>query len=244
MPTAARHVEFTARTGEGDALCAELVEVGEGLRGTAGCEAWVVSRVPGEPDLVVVDERWADRATMEAAAAAAKGDERLGRVLALLDPGAPPRRQELEPVGGAGLLPRPRPGVTHLPLLQAEDQAAAYGFSSQGESRFPTTDLGLERTGIGHHRMPPGARSAFGHRHVEAEEVYVVLSGSGRAAVGDGTVALATRDALRVAPGLARAFEAGPEGLELLAVGPRHPGDGDMLPGWFGDAEADVDAED
>jgi mannose-6-phosphate isomerase-like protein (cupin superfamily)/quinol monooxygenase YgiN len=235
MPIAARHVEFTARAGEGDALCALLVEAGEALRGTVGCESWVVSRVPGEPERVVVDERWADRATMDAAAAAAGDDERLGRVLELLDPERPPRRTELEPVGGAGLLPRPRPGVTHLALLQVEDQAAAYGFSSQGESRFPTEALGLERTGIGHHRMPPGARSAFGHRHAEAEEVYVVLAGSGRAAVGDRTVQLATRDALRVAPSLARAFEAGPEGLELLAVGPRHPGDGDLLPGWFGD---------
>jgi uncharacterized cupin superfamily protein/quinol monooxygenase YgiN len=240
MPIAARHVEFTALSGEGDALCEVLVEVGETLRGTPGCEAWIVSRVTGEPDRVVVDERWADRATMDAAAAAAGDDERLGRVLALLDPDAPPRRRDLEPVGGAGLLPRPRPGFTHLPLLQAEDQAAAYGFSSQGESRFPMQDLGLERTGIGHHLMPPGARSAFGHRHAEAEEVYVVLSGSGRAAVGDRTVELATRDALRVAPGLARAFRAGPDGLELLAAGPRHPDDGDMLPGWFGDAGAEA----
>jgi uncharacterized cupin superfamily protein/quinol monooxygenase YgiN len=235
MPIAARHVEFTARAGKGDALCGLLVEVGEALRETAGCEAWIVSRVPGEPERVVVDERWADRAAMDAAAAGASDDERLGGVLELLDPERPPERTELEPVGGAGLLPRPRPGLTHLPLLQAEDQAAAYGFSSQGESRFPAEDLGLERTGIGHHRMPPGARSAFGHRHAEAEEVYVVLTGAGRAAVGDRTVELAPRDALRVAPGLARAFEAGPDGLELLAVGPRHPGDGDLLPGWFGD---------
>ncbi|WP_051160582.1 cupin domain-containing protein [Patulibacter americanus] len=235
MPIAARHVEFTARAGEGERLCGLLVEVGEALRGTAGCESWIVSRVPGEPDRVVVDERWADRATMDAAAAAAGDDERLGHILELLDPEHPPRRTELEPVGGAGLLPRPRAGLTHLPLLEAEDQAAAYGFSSQGESRFPTEALGLERTGIGHHRMPASARSAFGHRHAEAEEVYVVLAGAGRAAVGDRTVELRPRDALRVAPGLARAFEAGADGLELLAVGPRHPGDGDILPGWFGD---------
>lgn len=238
MPIAARHVEFTARPGDGDALCDLLADVAEGLRGTPGCETWVVSRVPGEPERVVVDERWADRETMEAAAAAAAGDERLGRIMALLDPERPPRRTELEPVGGPGLLPRPRPGLTHLPLLQAEDLAAAHGFSSQGASRFPAKDLGLERTGLAHHRMPPGARSAFGHRHAEAEEVYVVIAGAGRAAVGDRAVELATLDALRIAPDLPRAFEAGPDGLELLAVGPRHPGDGDMLPGWFGDGPA------
>ncbi|MGX6448031.1 cupin domain-containing protein, partial [Patulibacter sp. S7RM1-6] len=137
--------------------------------------------------------------------------------------------------GGPGLLPPPRPGVTHRSLLDAEDAAAAHGFDRQGESRFPAGLLGLERTGVAHHRMPAGARSAFGHRHAEAEELYVVLAGSGRAAVGDETVALAPRDALRVAPDVPRAFEAGPDGLELLAVGPRHPQDGEVLPGWFGD---------
>ena len=37
------------------------------------------------------------------------------------------------------------------------------------------------------------------------------------------------------APGVTRAFQAGPDGLELLAFGPRHDGDGDVLPGWWSD---------
>jgi hypothetical protein len=36
-------------------------------------------------------------------------------------------------------------------------------------------------------------------------------------------------DAIRVAPTVARAFEAGPDGLELLVFGPRHQGDGEVL---------------
>jgi hypothetical protein len=36
-------------------------------------------------------------------------------------------------------------------------------------------------------------------------------------------------DAIRVAPNVIRAFEAGPDGLELLAFGPRHEGDGEVL---------------
>jgi hypothetical protein len=32
---------------------------------------------------------------------------------------------------------------------------------------------------------------------------------------------------------VARAFEAGPEGLELLAFGPLRPGDGELLPEWW-----------
>jgi hypothetical protein len=36
-------------------------------------------------------------------------------------------------------------------------------------------------------------------------------------------------DAVRVAPESARAFEAGPDGLEFLVVGPAHPGDVEVL---------------
>jgi hypothetical protein len=36
-----------------------------------------------------------------------------------------------------------------------------------------------------------------------------------------------------VAPGTPRAFEAGPEGLELLAFGTHHAGDAATLPGWW-----------
>ena len=38
-------------------------------------------------------------------------------------------------------------------------------------------------------------------------------------------------DAIRISPPIARAFEAGPDGLELLVFGPRHAGDGEVLSG-------------
>jgi mannose-6-phosphate isomerase-like protein (cupin superfamily) len=78
-------------------------------------------------------------------------------------------------------------------------------------------------------------RQGFAHRHDEAEEVYVVISGSGRAKLDDEIVELAARDALRVSPGVTRQLEAGPEGLELIAFGPRHDGDGEIVPGWWSD---------
>ena len=40
-------------------------------------------------------------------------------------------------------------------------------------------------------------------------------------------------DAIRVAPGSTRAFEAGPDGLEVLATGTHHPGDVEMAPGFW-----------
>ncbi|MGX6450065.1 putative quinol monooxygenase, partial [Patulibacter sp. S7RM1-6] len=67
MPTVARHVEFTARPGKGDELAAALLAAAEALQGRPGVEAWVVSRVEGRPDAVVVDERWRDADALAAA---------------------------------------------------------------------------------------------------------------------------------------------------------------------------------
>jgi mannose-6-phosphate isomerase-like protein (cupin superfamily) len=77
--------------------------------------------------------------------------------------------------------------------------------------------------------VKPGCRQGFAHRHEAAEEVYVVVGGSGRIKLDDEIEEIRTLDAIRVAPKVARAFEAGPEGLELLAFGPRHEGDGEIL---------------
>ena len=118
-------------------------------------------------------------------------------------------------------------------LTDVEDSAPAFGFEEVQEARFATEDLGAERTGVSHHRVKGARRQAFGHRHEQAEEIYVVLSGSGRVKLDDEILEVETRDAVRVAPGVVRQFEAGPEGLELLAVGARHDGDGELLPGWW-----------
>jgi mannose-6-phosphate isomerase-like protein (cupin superfamily) len=65
------------------------------------------------------------------------------------------------------------------------------------------------------------------------EEVYVILEGSGRVAVDDQVKDVRLLDAIRVAPGSARAFEAGPEGLAFLAIGSHHSGDAQVLPGFW-----------
>ena len=46
---------------------------------------------------------------------------------------------------------------------------------------------------------------------------------------------LDTLDAIRVAPEVTRAFEAGPQGLDLIVFGPRCDGDGEVLMGWWAD---------
>ncbi len=120
-------------------------------------------------------------------------------------------------------------------LTDTTDMAPEYGLDEQGEARFATDDLAAEQTGVSLQSLHPGKRQAFGHHHDEAEEVYVVLSGSGRVKLDDEIQDIGALDAIRVAPGVTRAFEAGPDGLQWLAFGPRRKGDGEVLQGWWSD---------
>jgi quercetin dioxygenase-like cupin family protein len=113
-------------------------------------------------------------------------------------------------------------------LKDVEDVAPRFGFDSVQEARFPWRALDAKDTGLAYHVIKPDQRGGA-HRHDEAEEIYVVLGGSGRINL-DGEVAeLRALDAIRVAPHVARAFEAGPDGLELLVFGPHHERDGEFL---------------
>ena len=114
-------------------------------------------------------------------------------------------------------------------LREVEDVAATQGFGENQEARFAGGDLDAEATGVSLQLVRPGKRHAFAHRHKEAEEIYVVLSGSGRAKLDDEIVEVGPMDAIRVAPPVTRAFEAGPDGLELLIFGPHQRGDAEIV---------------
>jgi mannose-6-phosphate isomerase-like protein (cupin superfamily) len=90
-------------------------------------------------------------------------------------------------------------------------------------------DLGAQATGIALITVKPGKRQPFAHRHGEAEEVYVVLSGSGKVRLDDAVHEVGEMDAIRIAPGVVRAVAAGADGIELLAFGPRHEGDAEIV---------------
>jgi mannose-6-phosphate isomerase-like protein (cupin superfamily) len=120
-------------------------------------------------------------------------------------------------------------------LTDVEDSAPRFGYEEVQEARFARNDLDAEETGVSLHRVKPGKRQGFAHRHDKAEEVYVVISGSGRMKLDDDIIEVHPLDAIRMAPGVTRILEAGPEGLEVLAVGAHHEGDVEMLPDWWTD---------
>ena len=61
----------------------------------------------------------------------------------------------------------------------------------------------------------------------------MVIQGSGRLKLDDDVVEIGPMDAIRLSPSVMRAAEAGPEGLEYLAFGTRHKGDGDLDPEFW-----------
>lgn len=125
------------------------------------------------------------------------------------------------------------PPYTVVALRSLEDMALRSGLTT-GSARFASGNLQTQETGMSLQSLKPGVRQPFGHRHARAEEIYVVLSGSGRVKLEDEIVALGQWDALRVSPTVARAFEGGPEGMEMLVFGQRL-GDAELLQDWWKD---------
>jgi len=95
------------------------------------------------------------------------------------------------------------------------------------DARFGRSYLDSRDLGVSWFRYEPNLRSPFAHSHREQEEAYVVVGGSGRALLDGEVLELRQWDVLRVAPQVVRSFEAGSEGLELIAVGGPRPAEGD-----------------
>ena len=114
-------------------------------------------------------------------------------------------------------------------LREVKDSAAEHGLSASQEARFFRRDLDAEQTGMNYLIVKPGQREAFAHRHRNAEEIYVVIGGSGRVKLDHELVDLVALDAVRVSPGVARSFEANSDGLQVLIFGPHVESDGEMV---------------
>jgi mannose-6-phosphate isomerase-like protein (cupin superfamily) len=103
------------------------------------------------------------------------------------------------------------------------------------DARFARKHLESEHLGVTRLRYEPDVHLPLGHNHREQEEVYVVVSGSGRVKLDDDVHDIGPWDLIRVAPATVRAFASGPDGLELLAIGSDRPegGDGEIHRDWW-----------
>jgi quercetin dioxygenase-like cupin family protein len=125
---------------------------------------------------------------------------------------------------------------TTVNLREVEDQAPNFGLSPQLEARFARVALDAELIGITYQKLEPNLRVPWGHKHKTQEEVFVVINGSMRAKVGDEVKELKPWDAIRISKDTIRGFEAGPDGVEMIAIGaPGGPGDAETIQDWWTD---------
>jgi len=120
---------------------------------------------------------------------------------------------------------------------EVDDQARAFGFSPDLEFRVARDALETTESAVSFMRLAEGFRLPFGHHHELQEEVYVVVSGTAKLKLDDEILELEPWDAVRIAPGVVRDIEGGPDGAELILFGaPRvPPGDAVTAQDWWTD---------
>jgi uncharacterized cupin superfamily protein len=129
-------------------------------------------------------------------------------------------------------------GPLALPAPEAERPSTIVSLDDlpRAETRRGRTDVvradvgraaGSVATGLKHVVIRPGARSHPAHCHSAQEEVFVVLAGGGRLELGDEEHPLRPGHVVGRPPstGVAHAFEAGTEGMTMLAYGTRDAND-------------------
>jgi uncharacterized cupin superfamily protein len=114
---------------------------------------------------------------------------------------------------------------THLNLMDVKDSVAGRVKGLSG--RFGRGPMGAKDIGVSHWRYEPGFRAPAGHKHREQEEAYLVISGSGQVLLDGEVLELRQWDLVRVSPEVVRAFAAGPDGMDIVAVGGPKPEGGD-----------------
>jgi mannose-6-phosphate isomerase-like protein (cupin superfamily) len=125
-------------------------------------------------------------------------------------------------------------GYTIVNLKEVEDQAPNFGLSPDLEARFARVALDAELIGLTYQRLAPNFQVPWGHTHKTQEEMFVVISGSMRVKVEDEIKELGPWDAIRVSKETPRGFEAGPAGVEFIAIGaPGGPGDAENIEGFW-----------
>jgi quercetin dioxygenase-like cupin family protein len=92
---------------------------------------------------------------------------------------------------------------------------------------FSRKYLDSDQLGVTYERFAPGFTSTDGHSHDVQEGAYVFIDGSGTVKLDEERIEVKPRDVVRVAPEVVRGFDAGPEGLVLIAIAGTKPEGGD-----------------
>lgn len=108
-------------------------------------------------------------------------------------------------------------------LLKIESSSQTKGL----EAHFARKYMDSRDLGVSLFRYEPNYKTNMGHSHKVQEEAYVVVNGSGHLLLDKEVLDLELWDVVRVAPEVVRGFEAGPNGLDILAVGGPKPEEGD-----------------
>jgi uncharacterized cupin superfamily protein len=110
------------------------------------------------------------------------------------------------------------------------------GLQDRGAVHRTRRDLGRaagsQLAGLQHVTVPPGRRSSTRHCHSHDDELFVVLEGSAILLLGDERHPVRPGSIVARPPGtgVAHSFEAGDDGVVLLAYGTREPGDACWYP--------------
>lgn len=135
-----------------------------------------------------------------------------------------------EAEAAAGPLEVPEPETRRPPAIVAladvEERPQRIG-ATDHVRRDLGTAAGSRRSGLKHVTIAPGAEGSPPHCHTAEEELLVVLRGGGVLRLGGEEHPVRAGSVVSRPPGtgVAHAFTAGPEGLELLAYGQRDPRD-------------------
>jgi uncharacterized cupin superfamily protein len=126
---------------------------------------------------------------------------------------------------------------TIVNLDEVENIAPQFQMPEGMDVRFPKRALGCNVGAVSVQILAPGVRIPFGHAHEQQEEIYVIAAGSGRIKLDDEIHELRQWDLLRIGSSVMRSFEAGPDGITLIAfgapIGERN--DAELVPGWWSD---------
>jgi mannose-6-phosphate isomerase-like protein (cupin superfamily) len=130
---------------------------------------------------------------------------------------------------------------SHLNLKDdVENMSERFGLAPQMEARFGRNALDIEGGGFSYQKLAPDFSAPFGHRHTTQEEAYVIVAGSGNVMIDGEVRPLRQWDVLRVQPQVARAFQAGPDGMELIAIGFGPGGETEMIENPWGGGESEA----